>query len=235
MKRNSVDSYFVVALKGACYVFLFCYFGFIINPRWASAGILSSPLYFHWTEAFSPLFRIWIKIFPVVLFVLVVVGFWGMIGLLVTKAKKIALANSEHRFFVQLSGFGFFWLICSIILAMVSQFMYSYQKFDERVWKDSHSFDSIPYQKTLRQRMAYDLIQNVLPGSTSSETRILLGSSSEITGSWPQGAWTCGMLGAPDLSYYIGQEVGGSPLGESLLIWYDQAGNFECATVRQNG
>jgi hypothetical protein len=235
MKKKTFRSYAVASLKGFGFIILFCYFGFIINPQWASAGVLSSPLYFHWDEAFSPPFRVWIKALPFVLFTLVFMGSWGIIGLWLTKAKKAPPSSSIYKFFIGFSGFGFLWFMCSIVLAMGTRFIYDYQKFDAKIWQDPHSIDYLPYQKTARQRMVYDLTYNILPKSTLNEAKRLLGPSLEITGNWPQGVWACGTLGTPDLDYAIGQKHGMSPLGLSLLIWYDQSGNFECATVRESG
>lgn len=234
MKRNIFSLYASILLKSISYIILFCYFGFIINPQWAFADLpLSSPLYFNWYDPFSPLFRIWLTTLPIVLLVLIITGSLGIIGLTSTKEKKM-LSAPTYKFFIKFSSFGSLWFICSLVLAMGSNFIYTHQKFEAETWQNLQSTNYVPYQQTLRQRMVDDLTENILPGSTLDEIEALLGSSSEITGHWPQGDWVCGTLGDPDLAYYLGFS-GVSPLGESLLIWFDESGNFECSSISPNG
>lgn len=221
-------------MKKIGYIVVFCYFGFVINPQWAASKPLSSPLYFHWYDPFSPPFRIWLAALPIVLLALIILGSWGVIGFTGLKEKK-GLSSSTYKSLVKFSSFGLSWFMCAVVLGLGTRFIHDHQKFEPDVWQNPRSTDYAPYQQTLRQRMVDDLTDNILPGSTLGEIEALLGTSREVTGRWPQEPWKCGTLGTPDLAYYLGPDRGGSPLGESLLIWLDESGKFECSRISIDG
>lgn len=231
MKKNTLTPYAGITLKRIGYVVLFCYFGFVINPEWAaSKKMLSSPLYFYWHDPFSPPFRVWLTTLPIVLLVLIMIGLWGIIGFISKKEKKV-LPNSTYKSFVIFSGLGLLWFVCAFALGLGTRYIYDHQKFDPKIWQNPQSTSYVPYQLTLRQRMADDLTENVLPESNLAEIETLLGTSQETTGRWSQWAWMCRNLGDPDLVYYVGPDRAGTMFGESLLIWFDESGKFECARL----
>jgi hypothetical protein len=101
--------------------------------------------------------------------------------------------------------------------------------FDAAVWHFSDPLDS---KRTPRQQMIRDIVENVLPGKTSTEIESLLGKSPAHNCGYDEFEW--------DLLYYVGLEQVflfdhdwryGSVKSEALLIRFDEHNRFESCFV----
>jgi hypothetical protein len=203
MTKNFHDLSRLFSIKGIIHIFLFVYFGSLIVPQWSMF--------------FSSQFLDWFVALPIIVFALVVIGFWGGIGLWRAKSKN-SPRNPQHKYFIQLAGKGLLWFCVSVGLAFGTQFAYLHKAFNSDSWKDKTSIGTIPFESpSLRQRMITDVIENVLPNRKQSEVITLLGE--------PDDSWT--EDGVEHILYVLGYERSFGVDYECLTIEYDAKGNFQ--------
>jgi hypothetical protein len=183
-----------------------------------------------WFYRFALQSLIWLLSSLVVATALVVIGIWGIIGVLQSKVNKKQV-TSKHISFVQISVVGLLAFGMSIAIAKQTYFLYEHENFNSEIWQNSNSISHIGEELTQRQRMVYDVVENILPGKNEDEIKALLGKPLFKR-----------RLYYPQDGFYLEYKVG--PVVEStifpsypqyLSVFFDSSGNYKEYHIRYQG
>ena len=141
---------------------LFCYFGFFVIAQLS-----------------LPFLVFWIVLFPFVFGALIITGLRGGIGLWRERYQH-AVPNPYNKYRIWFASLGILWFLISIQLAGFTRNAYFPPTFDSEKWKSSDWEDSSVFERSLRERMLDDLINNALPGRSRTEIIEMLGQPDEI-------------------------------------------------------
>jgi hypothetical protein len=164
---------------------------------------------------------------PITLLVLLVVGLWGLLGLMRRPTAQQQRTRALHRLWIVVSAFGSFALVVLVGNVLPEHLPYGSDQlpFDSARWLAESSMNVQTGDVTDRQRMLRSAV-DMLPGLDGKAIEKMLGPSE----STPYFAST-----GRDMIYILGPERSFMSIdSEWLLIWLDARGHFKRFTIARD-